>query len=83
MSSLETEKAALHPNLLPLHSGDLRQRELARADAVGQQAESYRPIITVIYVAAFLFLFQFLAGTSFVSAILEEIKAAQVPQTFP
>lgn len=62
-----------------------RQAELARAEAVGRRAEAatYRPVLAVIYVAAFLFLFQFLAGTSFVSAILDEIKAAQVPQTFP
>lgn len=71
------------PPLLPLHTGDLRDIELARAEAVWEQSERCRPMLIVIYIAAFLFLFQFLAGTTFVSAILEEIKVAQVPQAFP
>lgn len=85
--SYKSEKAALlsrqSDNLLPLHSADLREVELARAEAVWDQAQVYRPMIAIIYIAAFLFLFQFLAGTTFVSAILEEFKAAQVAQTFP
>lgn len=86
-SSHKSEKAALlsqqSAHVLPLHSVDLRQVELARAEAVWDRAQAYQPIIAVLYIATFLFLFHFLAGTPFVSAILEEIKAAQAQQTLP
>lgn len=85
---VKSEKAALFSSdsepLLPLyHRRDLRQVELERAEAVWQRSENYRGVLVFIYIAAFLFFFQFLAGTAFVTSLLEEIRAAQVPQTFP
>lgn len=86
MSSLKSGDAALKfqpAPLLPMHNGDLKQIELARAEAVWENSQNYHGILVVLYIATFLFFFQFLAGTSFVSSILEEIRAAQVPQAFP
>lgn len=64
-------------SLLPLHNGDLTQLELNRAEAVWRRSERYRPILIAIYLASFLLIFQFLSGTTFLGAILNEVKTAQ------
>lgn len=73
-----TKKSSPRPSLLPLHKTS-KQREIERAEAIWAKSRSYRPILILIYVAAFLFFFHFLAGMSFTAALWNQIRASINP----